>query len=175
MMDKVRRALVAGLSASVLPLGAARAGAKVGAPASSFRVTTFDRKWITSAELKGEVILLNFWATWCAPCRVELPLLDAFARRHAGDGLRMFAVNDHNVPDSRLKPLAAALSFPLVIKIQGSGYQPIDGAYPSNFIIDRQGILRWAKAGAFNERLLEQELTPLLKEPKPEIAPPAVS
>ncbi len=169
-----RRALLAGgLSVGLTVTTPANAKPKVGQPANSFIVTTFDRKWVKFADLRGEVILLNFWATWCAPCRVELPLLDAYARRHAEDGLRMFAVNDHQVPDDRLKPLADLLSFPLVTKIQGSGYAPIDGAYPSNFVIDRAGILRIAMAGAFTPQSLVAQVSPLLGEPRP-ATPPSV-
>jgi thiol-disulfide isomerase/thioredoxin len=167
MVDR-RAVLTGGLSLWAATGGQALAKAKVGEPANSFIVTTFDRKWVKFADLRGEVVLLNFWATWCAPCRVELPLLDAYARRHANDGLKVFAVNDHNVPDDRLRPLAALLSFPLVTKIQGSGYAPIDEAYPSNFVIDRAGILRFARAGAFTGPTLEAYVTPLLLAPRPE-------
>ena len=66
-----------------------------------------------------------------------------------------------------MKPLAALLSFPLVTKIQGSGYAPIDGAVPSNFVIDRSGILRIARAGAFSEGSLKRDIAPLLEEPRP--------
>jgi thiol-disulfide isomerase/thioredoxin len=163
-----RRAVLAGGLSTGLALGSsASAKAKVGAQAKSFMVRTFDNKRFLLADLRGEVILLNFWATWCAPCRVELPLLDAYARRHLQDGLRIFAVNDHRVPDRYLEKLAQLLSFPLVTKIQGSGYAPIDNAYPSNFLIDRAGVLRYADAGAFTAAALEDQVTPLLKEPRP--------
>jgi thiol-disulfide isomerase/thioredoxin len=169
MAEASRRAVLAGLSISAVSLAPASAAPpKVDAPAVKFRVTTFDRKWIKLDDLQGDVVILNFWATWCAPCRVELPLLDEYARAHAGKGLRIFAVNDkETVSDRQLQPLAAMLSFPLVTKIQGTGYGPIDGAVPSNFIIDRSGVLRFAKAGAFTLGSLERLVTPLLDAPRP--------
>jgi thiol-disulfide isomerase/thioredoxin len=111
-------------------------------------------------------VLLNFWASWCAPCRVELPKLDAYYRKHANEGLRIFAVRTgDNTPNDAFNALSKSLSFPLVWHLDGGGgYVPIGGKLPSNYVIDAEGVVRYAEAGAFNETSLEQVVTPLLEK-----------
>src|ERR1035437_10300720 len=59
---------------------------KVGQPAPPLVLHTLDGKHIATGDLHGQVVIATFWATWCEPCRVELPLLSAYAARHATDG-----------------------------------------------------------------------------------------
>ncbi len=145
------------------------AGAVVGRPAPKFKVTTFDHKTYSLADLRGNVILLNYWATWCGPCRTELPLIDAYLRGYRNklgrDDLKIFAVIvDDTVSDSQLKPLASVLSFPLASRLDSWSYGAIGGAVPSNYIIGRDGTLRYAEAAAFTLDTLNQALSgPLLE------------
>jgi cytochrome c biogenesis protein CcmG, thiol:disulfide interchange protein DsbE len=140
---------------------------RVGKPSPPFTVTTFDGRKFTLLDLAGDVIVLNFWATWCAPCRVELPMLDSYVRSHPHPDLKLFAVTTENsVPNSKLKPLAAVLSFPLAKQISGGGYGDL-GAVPTNFVIDRAGIVRYAKAAAFTEETFDAVVSPLLAAPAP--------
>ncbi len=154
--------------------GPASARVRPGQPAPAYTLTTFDKTKISSDQLRGQVVVLNFWATWCGPCRQELPALDRYNREHAKDGLRIFAVaTEDSVSDSFLKPVAAALSFPLAHSIRGQGLAPLGGV-PTNFVIDRHGVIRWAEAGAFDAATLDQVIGPLLAEPLPaEGSPPA--
>jgi cytochrome c biogenesis protein CcmG/thiol:disulfide interchange protein DsbE len=52
----------------------------VGQPAPDFRATTFDGRYVSLADYRGQMLIINFWVTWCAPCRRELPLLDSYYR-----------------------------------------------------------------------------------------------
>ncbi|ESQ93391.1 TlpA family protein disulfide reductase [Asticcacaulis benevestitus] len=170
-----RRVLLgAGLTtvgASLFPT-LAEARAAIGKPAPKFTLTTFDRRKVTSAELAGKVIVLNYWAVWCGPCKQELPEIDRYVRKKGGDDLKVFAVTvDDAVSDSQLKPLAGVLSFPLVTRISGSGYGAIGGAIPTNYVIDRSGVLRYAKADAFSYQTFDSLITPLLAEKAPAPAP----
>lgn len=135
----------------------------VGEPAPDAELTLVDGNTVRLADLKGQVVLLNFWATWCVPCRQELPLLDAYYRKAQQHGLRAFAVTtEGSVPIYRLKSLFAAMAIPSVKRMKGlSGEMP---AVPTNYIIDRAGIVRYAKAGAMDLDDLNRELVPLLKE-----------
>ena len=160
-----RRALVVG-AASACVAGGKTATPKVGDPSPPFDVFTFEFKKIHFAELRGKVVLLNFWASWCGPCKLELPRLDAYYRRHAGAPFRIFAVRAEDAaPNPAFNQLSKVLSFPLVWKLDGGpGYAPIDGALPTNFVIDAAGVLRYAEKGAFTNEGLEQVITPLLNE-----------
>lgn len=136
---------------------------RVGSLAPAFTLTLVDGNKVTLDELRGEVIVLNFWATWCVPCRTELPLLDAYYRKLQDKGLRVFAITtESSLPLYRLKPLFAKLAIPSVKSVKG----PYDsaGAVPTNIVIDRAGRVRYAKAGAFDLDDLNALLIPLLNE-----------
>jgi cytochrome c biogenesis protein CcmG/thiol:disulfide interchange protein DsbE len=147
-----------GLSSTELP--------EVGKPAPNFQVTTFDGTKVALSDLKGQVVLLNFWATWCGPCKRELPLLDAFYRLRSQYGLKMFAVaTEDSLTPFQLIPVQKVVSFPMVRKFKGD-YGKIK-ALPTNIIIDRAGIVRYAKAAMFDLDSINAELAPLLQEPMP--------
>ena len=135
----------------------------IGQSAPAVELTLMDGSKTTLAEHKGEVVVLNFWATWCVPCRKELPLLDAYYRKLRDRGLRVYAVSTQgSLPNYQLKPLFAALAIPSVRRLKGmSDEMP---AVPTNYIIDRAGVVRYAKAGALELDDLNRELIPLLNE-----------
>ncbi len=150
----------------ILPLmtGAIAKTPVVGQPAPDFSATTLDGKKLTLADFKGQVLVLNFWATWCVPCRKELPLLNAYYLAQQVHGLRVLTVTtEDSAPMSALKPVAAAVSFPMVRHLRGP-YEVMTGV-PTNYVIDRFGTLIYAKAGAFELADLNELLVPLLQEP----------
>jgi cytochrome c biogenesis protein CcmG/thiol:disulfide interchange protein DsbE len=145
---------------------------RVDEPAPDFRATTFDGRKISLADYKGRVLVINFWATWCVPCREELPLLDAYYAVQRKVGLEVIAVaTEDSVPPSKLKELAAAVRMPFILELKGP-YSTLHGV-PTNYVIDRRGIVRFAKAGAFTLDSLNEVLVPLLREPAPQAPPPA--
>lgn len=159
------------MGALVLGLATAQSAAayvKEGDPALPFTVTTFGGDKVSLDDLKGQVVVLNYWATWCAPCRVELPVLNDYFSRHPRHDLKILAVTvEGSVPAAKLKPLAAQLNFPLIAKLSGRGYGAIGGAVPTSYVIDRAGVVRYAKAGAFTAESFEDVVGPLLNKPPP--------
>lgn len=150
------------LSAS---MGAARTP-EVGKPSPKSVVTLVDGTKVDLASLKGQVVVINFWATWCVPCRVELPLLDRYYRTQAKHGLKVFAITtEDSVPLGKLKKLFGALAITPARRISG-GYAVL-GGLPTNYVIDRAGVVRYAKASAFDLDDLNREIVPLLQEPVP--------
>jgi len=138
----------------------------VGQHAPAVELTLMDGSRTTLAAHRGEVVVLNFWATWCVPCRKELPLLDAYYRKLRDHGLRVYAVStEGSVPNARLKPLFAAMAIPAVRRLRGmSDDMP---AVPTNYIIDRAGMVRYAQSGSLDLDDLNREMIPLLNEPAP--------
>jgi len=139
---------------------------------------TFDHKRYNSADLLGDVVILNYWATWCGPCKLELPTINgwvhAYQQKYQRDDLKVFAITvDDTVSDSELKPLAKVLSFPLISRLDSFSYGTIGGAVPSNYVIGRDGTLRYAEAGAFDFDSLNALLPPLLSQARPQTALPA--
>lgn len=137
---------------------------EVGKPAPDFQVTTFDGQKLTLADFKGQVLVLNFWATWCGPCKKELPLLEGYYRAQQAAGLRILAVaTEDSLTPFQLRPLAKILTIPMAKRFKGPDYGEIK-ALPTNFVIDRQGILRYAEAGGFTPKSIATLLGPMLAE-----------
>jgi peroxiredoxin len=159
---------VAGVALAVIA-GSASA-ATVGKPAPDFTVTTFNYKTITAAQLKGKVVVLNYWATWCAPCRAELLSFYHYVKTHPNPDLQIIEVSEDSVPNDVYRQLSAAVPFPFARKL-GPGFGKIDGAIPTNYVIDRAGVVRYAQAGAFNEDSFDEVVAPLLAEGSGKAAP----
>ena len=161
---RVFRSIIA--CAMIMISASATAAVKIGEPSPPFELTLIDGTKVRSADLHGQVVVLNFWATWCGPCKAELPLLDTYYRIRKDNGLRVFAVaTEDSLPASKLKPLFAAMAIPSARRIKGQF--AVMGALPTNYIIDRAGVVRYAKAGAFDLNELNILLVPLLREPAP--------
>ena len=170
-----RRAMLKGVAA--LPLfwdeqRLARADElQVGARAPPATLVTVDAERISSADLLGSVILLTFWATWCAPCRDELPLLSRYVTKHAAAGLHVLGFS-LDTPDElgEVRKIAQSLRFPVGLLANSSapGYGRI-WRLPVNFTIDRAGVLAddgWqSKKPSWTPERLEQVVTPLLARP----------
>jgi len=166
----MRRGLRAALIAVSLAAGGladaalAKAPAKVGQAAPDFALTTFDKRKLTLADLKGKVVVINYWATWCGPCKSEMPMMSAVHMALKARGLEIFGVTtEDSVPDFKLKKLASVLSYPLVSRFKGSGYPILDGV-PTSYVIDRKGVVRYAKAGSFDGDDFARLVVPLLNE-----------
>lgn len=141
---------------------------KVGEPAPPATLTTLDGAAISTHQLLGQVVILTFWATWCVPCRQELPLLSAYAQANAARGLAVLGFSldgPDNLPEVR--QVAKSLSFP--VGLLGSdrlgGYGRI-WHIPVNFTIDRQGHLvddGWRDHDpVWTRERLQRVVTPLL-------------
>ncbi|AOJ37428.1 hypothetical protein WJ23_05755 [Burkholderia lata] len=151
-------------------LPAAQAGSlTVGRPAPGLVLHTLDGQSIASEDLRGNVVILTFWATWCEPCRTELPLLSAYAARHAANGLRVLGFSLDGADNlAEVRQVAAGLSFP--VGLLGSAYA---GGYgrmwriPVNFTIDRNGLLvdnGWDDPQpSWTAERLERVVAPLLR------------
>ena len=145
---------------------------KVGEPAPDFELTMVDGSKLTLAQMRGQVVVLNFWATWCVPCRTELPLLDRYYELTKDRGLRVITIaTEDSLPLYQLKKLFAVMKMPSARRIKGP-YGPLTGV-PTNFVIDRGGRIRYAKSGAFDLSDLNDLLIPLLNERAPPPPSPA--
>ena len=139
---------------------------KAGDIAPPFTLTLVDGSKVTLDDLRGKVVVLNFWATWCGPCKAELPLIDSYYAITQKNGLRVFAITtEDSLPLFKLKKLFEIMHIPSVRRISGS-YAYI-GGLPTNYVIDRSGYVRYAQAGAFDLDTLNKILIPLLQEPPP--------
>jgi|APCry1669189665_1035243.scaffolds.fasta_scaffold00727_6 peroxiredoxin len=160
------RRLIASL-AIVSALSAAHASVSVGQTAPEFPIHLMGGGELTLSQLRGQVVLLNFWATWCGPCRHELPALDSlYARRHS-EGLALLGIDVDSYPEDA-KPFLQEhpVTFPIALDPDGrAGARfTIDGM-PMSVLIDRRGAVRWIHRGynAGDEREYARRIDELLK------------
>jgi cytochrome c biogenesis protein CcmG/thiol:disulfide interchange protein DsbE len=159
-------ALSAALSLGVV--GSAAQAADVGKPADDFTITLLDHSKVTAADLKGKVVVVNRWATWCTPCKAEMAAFENYYRTHPGTDLKIYAVTvELEYPSRKLQPLQGILSYPLATAISGRSYRQMTGV-PTSYVIDRSGMVRYAAAGAFTLESFDAFITPLLKQPAPQ-------
>lgn len=152
--------------AAASPAAAATA-AKVGRPAPPATIILFDKSKVRLADLRGKVVVINHWATWCGPCKAEMPMMSAFHARYRNAGFEIYGVTtEDSLPAFMLRKLAGQLSYPLSRGMSGESYPTLNGL-PTSYIIDRGGIVRYAKAGAFTPSEFAALLLPLLREPAP--------
>lgn len=133
-------------------------------PPASATLELIDGTTISLDTLRGRVVVLEFWATWCAPCRAELADLDRFVLTHRGDVVAV-AVLAERRPDARLvAATAAALRLPVARRLMaGSERFPLPGqAVPTTYVLDRTGRVAFVKTGPFAPGELAARLAPLI-------------
>jgi thiol-disulfide isomerase/thioredoxin len=137
------------------------------APAPDFTVKTIDGKTIASADLRGKVVLLNFWATWCPPCRAEIPDLIKLQTKYAGK-LQIIGLSDDTGPVEEVKSFVAehGMNYPIAIadpKLEAS-FGGVMGL-PTSFVVDTQGRVVQKHIGLRNPALYDLEIRALLAMP----------
>lgn len=144
-----------------------------GSPAPDFRLMDMKGKAVSLSDFKGKVVLLNFWATWCGPCRVEMPAMEALYRSMRSKGLEIVAVSVDQQGTAVTRPFqeAMGLSFP-ILHDQDYEVGLTYGArtLPMTFAIDRQGIIRQVVFGSrdWNSPEARRGIAEVLQEPIPE-------
>jgi peroxiredoxin len=157
------------LLALAVPAGAARAALPpAGAPAPDFAAKSSAGRNVRLSELRGQVVLINFWASWCSPCRQELPLLGKIYTQYRSAGFALLAVNvDDNRKDAEGMLKRLDLKFPTLFD-GGKSVAKLYGVdtMPATLVIDRDGRVRYVHRGYYEgyERKYEQQVRELLKE-----------
>ncbi|WP_052162325.1 TlpA disulfide reductase family protein [Aquabacterium sp. NJ1] len=162
-----RRQALAALTALAGSVAAGRAQAWGEPPAVSIKGPLLDGQAFASEALKGQVLLVNFWASWCPLCRAEMPEIEAYYRAHRAQGLTVLALSmDEPEDEAKVRELAKGWSFPVAMmqQIKLSGFDRI-WRMPVSAVIDRQGKLvrqDWFVQTGLNAALLDAVIKPLL-------------
>ena len=129
--------------------GAARVD--IGAPVPEYAATSLVGDSVSLAALHGKVVLLNVWATWCHPCRDEIPELQAIHERYAARGLELVGISvDTESADDAIH--AFMRDFRMTYPVWRDPAERVSAQFhivgvPATFLIDRDGVLRWRKTG----------------------------
>ncbi len=120
------------------------------------------------AEARGKVVMLNFWATWCAPCRKEMPLLDAMYQRYSSAGFVIYGINVEEDSEGAKKLIKdMKVTFPVLFDIESkaSSLYEVD-AMPTTVLIDKKGQVRYVHRGykAGDENIYRDKIRELIKE-----------
>lgn len=165
---QVARIIVLGITllSSVTSAGGqqTRAPGAVGSTAANFSVTDLNNRKVSLRAYRGRVVLLNFWATWCGPCLIELPRFGEWQKLYGSEQFQVIAISmdDSEEPvrrvSSRLK-----LNYPIAMGDErlGSAYGDILGL-PVTLLIDRKGHIRYKHRGEVDLKTLESEIQQLL-------------
>lgn len=161
------RAVALGLFAAVCAAGALAQALKPGDAAPELSLATLDGKPISLAALRGKVVLIDFWASWCAPCKEEMPFLEGLYKRMRSRGLVVMGVSVDSERDNAKDFIAKMkVSFPIV----HDGKHAIADRFkpprmPTSYLLDRQGKVRFVYEGYRKDdaREIEQAIEKLLQ------------
>ena len=117
------------------------------------------------ADYRGQIVVLNFWASWCKPCKDESPLLQRWHRRMHGRGGTVLGVDMMDVTDQAEEFIDEYdLTYPMLKDKDGKGVEQFGVAqYPETFVIDRQGRIAAVARGPVDEQFMQRSVAPLLE------------
>ncbi|MBI2844922.1 MAG: redoxin domain-containing protein [Chloroflexi bacterium] len=137
-----------------------------GAPAPDFTLDTLDGGQVTLSDLRGQAVVINFWTSWCGPCRIETPLLVETYNKYREQGLVILGLNItklDNLDDVKAFVEEFTVLYPIPLDKTGEvsqDYQVL--GLPTTFFVDRQGIIRKIYTGLLNESLIDDFLSLVL-------------
>ncbi len=133
---------------------------KVGHPAPDFTLRDLDGNLVRLSDLRGKVVFINFWATWCPPCRAEMPEIEAVHQEYQDQGVVVLGV-DISEPESMVRQYIQQGGFSWTIVLDSTGEVARDyqiAAIPTSFFLDKEGIIRAVNIGAMTKRAMEAKL-----------------
>lgn len=141
-------------------------GNPLGQRAPDFTLRDVDGGEVTLSDLRGRPLLINFWATWCGPCRTEMPVIEAAYEQHRAAGLVVLAIDVRENPELA-RTFAGWLGVSFTLLDDGSGdvaqrYRVT--AFPTSFFVDRAGVIRAWQVGAMDRPTLDQHLASIMNQ-----------
>ena len=143
------------------------AGDLIGSVRPDFKLGSNRGKFITPADFSGQTLLINFWATWCGPCRQEMPMLMDLQRQYRSDGLQIvgIALDDAQSASSFVKTFG--ITYPILLGMEdvfatSAAYGNEEGVLPYSVLVDKNGIVRWQYAGIIEHEKITGLLSDLL-------------
>ena len=150
-----------------LPSDPSAVPAQVNYPAPELTLTDLAGTSHSLAQYRGQVVLVNLWATWCPPCKAEMPTLQAYQNKHGDQGFVTVAVNDGD-PTSDVTHFVQDLKLTFAVWLDPT-YIATEQAFktmnlPSSYVIDRNGTIRLMWVGEISRAMLEKNVTPIIRE-----------
>jgi peroxiredoxin len=138
--------------------------ARVGKPLGDFNLKDINGQSVHLSDYKGKTVLVNAWATWCPPCKAEMPDLNAYYQAHQADGFMLLAINAGD-PASDAAAFASqkGLAFPVLLDPNTSYLNSLGiHSFPTSILVGTDGFVKTIHVGMFTPQALEAEITPYL-------------
>lgn len=140
----------------------------LGKPAPAFTLKTIDGKTVSLSQFKGKAVLINFWATWCGPCKVEMPWLIDLQKKYAGQGFTVLGISEDDGPASNVADFASKMGvdYPVLMATD-----PVSHAYggidylPTSYYIGRDGRVVAEIGGLISKQEIESKIQKILASP----------
>jgi cytochrome c biogenesis protein CcmG, thiol:disulfide interchange protein DsbE len=140
--------------------------AQIGKPIANFSLTDLNGTTHSIADYKGRPVLINGWATWCPPCKAEMPALHAFYLKHQAEGFDLLAINSGD-SRSAVQDFIAQKGFTFPVLLD-TNKDVLDGlgvsGLPTSIFVGRDGTVKIIHVGGLTPEAIEKELTPLLAQ-----------
>ena len=141
----------------------------IGKKAADFQLTDLNGNTVTLDNYKDKVIMLNFWATWCGPCRVEIPDFIKMTDKYEDDGLVIVGIGGFREDLNKIKPFVKenGMNYPILF-VKPENIQSLVDSYggirgiPTTFLIDKNGIIRHKWVGPRSEEVFMEEISKYL-------------
>jgi peroxiredoxin len=140
----------------------------VGRQRPDFTLGNTNGEWVSASDFDGRVVLVNFWATWCKPCREEMPMLASLSQRHVDQGLDIIGIALDDVQAAKDFAEELGITYPIlvgsidvmaVIRLYGN----LSGVLPYSVLVDQQGVVNWVHLGKLEEQDLSERISQLLR------------
>ncbi|MDO8687303.1 MAG: redoxin domain-containing protein [Dehalococcoidales bacterium] len=140
-------------------------GVSIGNRAPDFQLRTLTGQTVSLSSLRGKPVLINFWATWCGPCKAEMPYLQQINDTWSAKGLVLLAVDIGEKP-ATIEKFMTELNLSMTVPMDSDGKVArayLVGAIPTTFLIDKDGVIRQKVVGAFTSvEAIEKELSKIM-------------
>ena len=140
-------------------------GNLIGFQRPDFRLGSSEGDWVSPADFPGKTLLINFWATWCAPCRHEMPMLMALQNEYGAEGLQVVGIALDDIENVRNFVKKYGISYPTLVGVADAmatsdAYGNVGGVLPYSVLVDKDGVIRWQYTG----EIPQDDISRLLSE-----------
>ncbi len=138
--------------------------ARMNQPMDDFKLKDIDGNTVQLSDYRGKTVLVNFWATWCPPCKLEMPTLKDYYEKHKDDGFVILAIDAReSLSQVREYAYGMKLTFPVLLDEQACAINGFGiSSFPTSIIVGPDGVIKKIHIGMFEPDMMEEEVTPLL-------------
>jgi thiol-disulfide isomerase/thioredoxin len=130
-------------------------------PAPEFRLSDLEGREVSLASLRGKVVVIDFWATWCTPCVFQIPILNAFHAAHAGDDVVVLGIAVDFEGAGVVEPFAREqeIRYPVLLGSEGLAREFGAFGFPTLYVVGPEGRVQWVHAGIVEQAQLERAVS----------------